>query len=330
VQSQIAQTFEPGTYYLGVSGWNGARGNFTVHIESLAVGETAVPFSTWSGSSTVAGNTSGSANGVAPTCAFSYAPDRTHYYLTCPGAQAGNLYFSTCGGASFDTVLQYRDGNSPSGACVDDTYGCGVQSSMWATASYGSGLRAVSVDGYGGASGPYTLAYTLPFEQLHSDNTYTTPQSGYGGGTAQSTTCPPGTVVVGVVSSPDSVAVRSVAPLCATLLRDGATVNPFVVDTVGGSGGTPVTDRCPLGEVVVGIFGHAGSEVDGLGLRCARPYAWQSYANIDVQLIERGRNTGFFGTFSTNCYTGQAVTGFNAQTLATGLTSIQASCTGLY
>lgn len=167
VQSQMVQVFEPGTYYLVVSGYYGQCGAFTVNFQHVPASDIlrALP-----GSSQVAGSTDNTADRgnsrvtdrVLPSCIGSPGGrDVTYYYTTCPSYTGGAVSANTCGLASWDTVVSFRQGNTTNVSCNDDA--CGLQSSISATATSGAGLHALYVDGYNAYHfGDYTFNLTRP------------------------------------------------------------------------------------------------------------------------------------------------------------------------
>lgn len=323
VKSQLTQRLEPGTYYLGVTGYGGARGRFGVHLSAMAMGaNTALN----TAGTSVAGSTVGTVNAVTPTCASSSAPDYTYYYTTCPGAMTRNDYYSTCGGASWDTILQYRDANTPGGGtCVDDSYGCDRQSSFYATRSSGSGLHAITVDGYGSASGSYTLGYTTTPVTLHSDNTATLPARGTATGTSFIASCSSGYVMVGLQLS-YATAVNGVAPVCGELKSDGSIGASYTGTVSGSTTGTTVTDRCPVGQMMVGLYGNAGTQLDRVGVVCAYLYPWLNMTQgTRLPLHGNSAETAYFDT----CYSGQGVTSLTGWQSG-GIKQLGAACKGVY
>ena len=81
------------------------------------------------------------------------------YQWTAPSS--GSRTFTMCGGASFDTLINAYTGSAvnalTSVAGNDDA--CSLQSSITITATAGVTYR-IAVDGYSGASGPFTLSWS--------------------------------------------------------------------------------------------------------------------------------------------------------------------------
>jgi hypothetical protein len=98
------------------------------------------------------------------------------------------------------------------------------------------------------------------------------------GSVFQTATCPTGQMVVGF-GGRSGFYIDQIALVCAPLtiatapggyaLSVGATT---AVAAVGGSGGSPFqSSTCPAGQVAVGDFGSAGTELDAYGLKCRTP-----------------------------------------------------------
>lgn len=101
------------------------------------------------------GTTLGQPNAASGSCGGDEAPDLAFEFTA---AQDGNYTFST-DGSDFDTVLYVLDGENCGGpelACDDDG-GESTQSEVTVTLSEGQGVVVV-VDGYGSASGAFTLS----------------------------------------------------------------------------------------------------------------------------------------------------------------------------
>ena len=78
-----------------------------------------------------------------------------------PRGSGGNLAASTCGGATWETVLELEIPQSNPYACSLDA--CDLQTTINASIPAGAGLRVLSVDGEGGGDeGSYTLTAARP------------------------------------------------------------------------------------------------------------------------------------------------------------------------
>jgi hypothetical protein len=153
LQSMIYAKLDAGTYYIVVSGC-GASGAATLHVQHLPVGGGTVSSITASGTHSYPGTTTGTGT-LTQSCGGS-GPENTYYFISCPVFPGGSFSASTCGNATWDTVLDQRSATrSPVEVCNDDT--CGLQSAITSTLPAGAGLHTLYVDGLGGASGAYTL-----------------------------------------------------------------------------------------------------------------------------------------------------------------------------
>jgi hypothetical protein len=175
--SQIVEFLTPGTYFLGVSGFNGDKGDFVVHLQALEASLVGPVLSQDElGSELVLdGNTSlpPADNGSEQRCSQPGANDFQVLYVTCPGYQGGPVFASTCDALTgFDTVVSFKQGSRPLISCNDDILdpaGCFRQSSLGfdslLRANSGAGIRAVYVDGFSTPDqGSFRLHFTAPAE----------------------------------------------------------------------------------------------------------------------------------------------------------------------
>lgn len=105
-------------------------------------------------SGTVTGDTCADDNSNHARCGCEPAKDHHFFFTVCPGPATAHL--ETCGGASWDTVLQLRDAADESLACNDDS--CMAQSSVTGDLT-GPGLFWAIVDGCD-ECGAYTMRYS--------------------------------------------------------------------------------------------------------------------------------------------------------------------------
>jgi len=104
----------------------------------------------------VTGDTCNDDNNNNARCGCEPAEDH-HYFLTlCPNVTA-TARIETCGGADWDTVLQFRDATNRDLACIDDG-DCDVQGSLTRTLT-GPGMFWAIIDGCT-ECGPYKLTYS--------------------------------------------------------------------------------------------------------------------------------------------------------------------------
>jgi len=160
-QSQLSRVLDAGSYYLVVSGFGSNSGAFTLHFQHLPVGSGAVTgiTSLAAGTQTFPGTTTGTGV-ITESCTTAAGPETTYWFATCPAFAATQFNATTCGAATWDTVLEQRSAARAANVCNDDA--CGVQSTITGTIPSGAGLHTLYVDGYGAASaGAYTLSLTF-------------------------------------------------------------------------------------------------------------------------------------------------------------------------
>ncbi len=157
LQSQLVRVLDPGTYYLVVGGYS-TTGPFTLRFQHLPIGSGAVTqLTTLTGTQTLMGTTSGTGV-LTQSCTAAPGPEVSYWFATCPSFTATQLTASTCGGATWDTVVEQRSAaRTPLAACNDDA--CSTQSTVTSTLAAGAGLHTIYVDGYNAAAaGAYTLS----------------------------------------------------------------------------------------------------------------------------------------------------------------------------
>jgi hypothetical protein len=155
--SQLTAVLSAGTYFLHVDGNGGDSGNFTLRIQHIPVNGASggtIP----AGSFTLSGNTTDSTSSQQ-SCAAK-GPDNWYSWVTCPSYGGGAFTASTCGAASYDTVLALRNGGGLGGGCNKDA--CGQQSNLSSSASAGAGIHVLYVDGAMNSAGAYTVTGTRP------------------------------------------------------------------------------------------------------------------------------------------------------------------------
>ncbi len=159
LQSQVVGLFNAGTYYLVFAGYSNAMGPATIHFQHLAVGGGAVtPLN--AGASTNTGSTTGG-SALTPSCGYGTGPESTYWWKSCPDTAAGAFSATTCSRATWDTILDLRNATNAGDACNDDS--CGpYQSTISSTIGAGAGLHVLTIDGFAGASGSFTLQVTRP------------------------------------------------------------------------------------------------------------------------------------------------------------------------
>jgi hypothetical protein len=91
--------------------------------------------------------------------------ENTYYWYTCGASAVGTFAASTCGRATWDTVLEQRSAARPANACNDDGVGlgCGLRSSISSSIPAGAGIHTLYVDGVGATQlGTYGAAVSRP------------------------------------------------------------------------------------------------------------------------------------------------------------------------
>ncbi len=165
-QSQIVALLEPGSYRLGLTGRGNAQGSATIHFEWARAGSGTVS-QLPAGNSVQVGTTAGSEgniDGLSNDCTAA-GPENSYWFARCPSDPAQTLSASTCGGASFESVVSVQVPKSA--PAVASAYRCnrdgcgGLQGRLNTPIPAGAGLGVVSVDGEGGSDvGPYTMTVT--------------------------------------------------------------------------------------------------------------------------------------------------------------------------
>ncbi len=161
-QSRLVARLEPGAYRLGLGGRGGAKGDATIHFEWALAGKgTAAELP--QGSSVQTGTTvgvGGNIDGLSSECIAAGA-ENSYWWARCPGDQGGTLTASTCGGTTWESIVEVQIPKSLPYLCNLD--GCGLQSSLTATVPAGAGLGVLSIDGQGGSDhGAYSMTVSRP------------------------------------------------------------------------------------------------------------------------------------------------------------------------
>jgi len=161
-QSQVVALLPPGNYRLGLGGSGGATGKATIHFE-IALAGSGTATSLPKGSSQQTGTTvgvSGNVNNQSLSC-IAAGPEDAYWWTTCPSDASGSLTASTCGGASWETLLETEIPGVIPYKCALDT--CGMQTEITTPVPAGAGLRVLLVDGQAGTSaGAYTMQVNRP------------------------------------------------------------------------------------------------------------------------------------------------------------------------
>lgn len=109
---------------------------------------------------TYTGTTTSSGTLTPTSCQYSSSGasgEDVYYWAQCAGTRS--YAANTCTGTSYDTAIHIRHNGAQIG-CDDDSCASGL-GSMVSGSAVGAGVVQVIVDGYGTASGSYSLALTL-------------------------------------------------------------------------------------------------------------------------------------------------------------------------
>ena len=161
-QSRLVARLEPGSYRLGLGGRGGAQGDATIHFEwTLAGSGTATELP--QGESVQTGVTAaggGNITTLSQDC-VSAASENSYWWARCPSDPGGTLTASTCGGTTWESIVELQIPKSVPYQCNID--GCGLQASLTAEVPPGAGLGVLSIDGQGGSDhGAYSMTVSRP------------------------------------------------------------------------------------------------------------------------------------------------------------------------
>ncbi|MEO6772071.1 MAG: hypothetical protein ABI467_03505 [Kofleriaceae bacterium] len=164
-QSQVAVSLPAGPSCVVIDQASSNETTGDVKLAVFAGSRDGMPLP--AGTQTLTGNTSTASNVMDPSDTNCDGPgaggnDLAYFFTVCP-AQTLLLDAATCGGASWDTVLYVRDGNTTQIACNDDGNNCDGSRSRITNASISGGtLYWLVVDGFDAdSSGAYTLKTNL-------------------------------------------------------------------------------------------------------------------------------------------------------------------------
>ena len=155
--SRISTTLDAGTYYIVVDGYQSSHfGPFVLNSSVRPVGDEctdAIPLTLSSGRTTVTGSTASYTPSAASCDSGTGTPSRDVWYRFTLAQR--ELVFVNTFGSDFDTQLGLLAGcGGIAPACTDDT--CGLQQDH-IVRNLPAGTYYVLVDGFGSASGNYTL-----------------------------------------------------------------------------------------------------------------------------------------------------------------------------
>ncbi len=162
LQSQTTAVLAAGTYRIVVDVYGArASGPFTLHIQHYPVGNGPVVAITPTTTMANATGTTAGTGTIGGSCGGAGSPENTYYFTTCPTATAQLFHATTCGGATWDTLIYQQSNGRAGDVCNDDQgYVCGARSSVTSQIPAGANLHTITVDGFGtGSAGAYTLQY---------------------------------------------------------------------------------------------------------------------------------------------------------------------------
>ncbi|HPH68697.1 MAG TPA: hypothetical protein PLF40_23230, partial [Kofleriaceae bacterium] len=159
-QSQGAIQLTAGSYCLVVDQFSSTQTTGATVLTFTHGGRTGAAITPVSGS--VSGDTTNTTNqSTSSSCQANVTGnDQGYYFLNCP-ATTRMVSAETCTTTSFDTIVTLRKGNATTTdlACSDDD--CALQSNLPDITINTAGLYWFIVDGYLGAKGPFSLAYSF-------------------------------------------------------------------------------------------------------------------------------------------------------------------------
>ena len=153
------------TYYIRVSGYNGATGSFTLNVSGPTANNDNCANAIVVTNGTYTGSTTGMTRDGSASCGSSSTTVDVWYSYTAPAT--GTLNLNSCG-SGYDTVLSVHSGcpgtSSNQLACNDDCGGspCGGVASCLSRAVTAGVTYRIRVSGYNGATGNFTLNVSGP------------------------------------------------------------------------------------------------------------------------------------------------------------------------
>ena len=163
--AQIAQYVTAGTHYFAIAAFSSATPIGPVGVtygvytaagqDNTLITPTPAPGTT----NSYSGSTVGATSLVTGTCGGSSGED-SYYWLQCP-SPSRSYGANTCTGTSYDSVLHLNFNGAPV-SCSDDN--CGLftlTSSFTGGFASGAGVAQLFVDGFGGATGTYSVRVTF-------------------------------------------------------------------------------------------------------------------------------------------------------------------------
>ena len=151
----------------------------------------------------------------------------------------------------------------------------------------------------------------------------TSPLYGAGGGSLFSDVCPLGQVIVGINVRSETHLDQFQAVCGTTGLVEDDSAEPYEYSlgisagtslaVHGGTGGDAATYLCPANQMVSGIFGASGMEVDRFGVRCASIRAAGTVGSFSTVRTDGASSSSYGGpggtSFDYSCPDGAVMTG---------------------
>jgi hypothetical protein len=150
-----------GTYLVAVDGWSStSAGDFVLTYQHIPLPPDATLLA---GNGDYNADTTGLGNDYAGSCGGSTAPDVAYYFVRCDARDGVGAH--TChpaGETNIDTVLYWLGPDGIELACDDDDGTCSLCSRVPSTGTLtlDPGAYYLIMDGYGSASGSYTISVT--------------------------------------------------------------------------------------------------------------------------------------------------------------------------
>lgn len=305
MQSQLVQVLDAGTWVIAVDGASGASGPVALNIKHLPVPGTGPVATIPAMSPVMLSATTAGASRSSTSCGTGAGPEAAWWFATCPMDLMRSFNATTCGGATFDTVLELRSAASTTALACNDDSACGTQSTIVTTIPAGAGLFLLALDGYGASdAGMATTTVTqttmscaapnavcggacvdLQTSAMHCgrcSNVCPSGQTCVSGGCRASTGCGAGPACTG-----GQVCVLGTCRACGT--RYTGTTAPFGATSFGGHcymgftermNWTAARDRCAMAGGYLAVPSSAAENDAVRGATDVSTQAWIGYFDM--------------------------------------------------
>jgi hypothetical protein len=132
------------------------------------------------------------------------------------------------------------------------------------------------------------------------------PARGGGGGNPVRLACASNQVMTGVYGR-TGTKVDRLGIYCAYMNDAGALGSSVKMGSYGGWGGSDKTAICPSGQLMVGLRGYSGSEVDQLRISCVSAALWLSGGGASQVTLGGGSGGSWFNDYCPRSYVMQAL-----------------------